>query len=376
MIQVFACLGTRPEAVKLATVVAELQRRPSFKPTLLSTSQHASAIRPILEPFGLKPDIELPPAPGDGEGEAKQTSSRLSVLAAHVLDKADQIFARHRPDVVLVQGDTTSAFAVALAAFHRGIPVGHVEAGLRSDDRRAPFPEEVNRRFISQSADLHFAPTRRAEARLLREGVAEKSVFLVGNTVVDSLLQMADLLGLERRTGRSVRRGRRRILVTAHRRENWDNLRGIATAIHTVHEAAPDVEFTLPLHPNPAVRQKLGQALEGLARVKLTEPLGYAEFLTEMASSELVLSDSGGVQEEAPLFGTRVLVMRSRTERPECLDTGLVELVGSDPEHIANRTLALLEEVPAAAPPLESYPFGDGKASARIADVLEAHIGI
>ncbi len=372
MIEVLLGLGTRPEAVKMAPLVLALRADPSFRVTVLSTSQHADAIKPILQAFDIKPDIELSPAPNDGSGEAVQASSRLSTLAAHILRESDAIMASRRPDVVLVQGDTTSAFALALAAFHRGIAAGHVEAGLRSDDRRAPFPEEVNRRFITNIADLHFAPTRHAAQRLLAEGVAPETVFTVGNPVVDAVLFMAKQLGITREK-RSRLNGHRRVLVTAHRRENWAELRGIARAMGEIHDALPDVELLLPVHPNPAVKQALTEALSGYPRIVLTGPLDYADFLREMATSDLILSDSGGVQEEAPLFGTPVLVMRNRTERPEALGTGLVELVGPDPDRIVPRALELLCGPASEPPSLEGYPFGAGNAAQQIARVLREH---
>ncbi len=369
MIEVLAGIGTRPEAVKMAPVVRALRADPRFHVVVLSTGQHVHVLEPILAAFDVKADVELPPAPNDGAGEASQASSRLSTLAAHILREADAIMARQRPDVVLVQGDTTSAFALALAAFHRGIPVGHVEAGLRSDDRRAPFPEEVNRRFITSIADLHFAPTRLAAQRLLAEGVAPETVFTVGNPVVDAALYMARQLGITREK-RARTSGHRRVLVTAHRRENWSELRGIARAMGEIHDALPDVEILLPVHPNPAVKETLVDELSGYPRICLTAPLDYADFLREMATSDLILSDSGGVQEEAPLFGTPVLVMRHRTERPEALSTGLVELIGPDPDRIVPRALELLSGPPTEPPPLETYPFGAGDAAAAIARIL------
>jgi UDP-N-acetylglucosamine 2-epimerase (non-hydrolysing) len=361
VIEVLAGLGTRPEAVKMGPVVRALRADPIFHVTVLSTSQHADALKPILAAFDVKPDIELSAAPNDGAGEASQASSRLSTLCAHILREADAIMARARPDVVLVQGDTTSAFALALAAFHRGIPVGHVEAGLRSDDRRQPFPEEANRRFITNIADLHFAPTRLAAQRLLAEGVAPATVFTVGNPVVDAALYISRQLGIVREK-RSRMNGRRRVLVTAHRRENWGELRGIARAMGEIHDALPDVEILLP------------EELSGYPRICLTAPLDYADFLREMATSDLILSDSGGVQEEAPLFGTPVLVMRHRTERPEALSTGLVELIGPDPDRIVPRALELLEAPATEPPPLEAYPFGSGTASEQIAAVLRTSL--
>jgi UDP-N-acetylglucosamine 2-epimerase (non-hydrolysing) len=370
--QVLVGLGTRPEAVKMAPVARALRADPHFQVTLLSTSQHADAIKPILGDFDLKPDVELSPAPNDGAGEAQRASSRLSTLAAHILREGDEVLARSRPDVVLVQGDTTSAFALALAAFHRGIPVGHVEAGLRSGDRLSPFPEEANRRFITSIADLHFAPTRRAAERLIAEGVDPQTVFTVGNPVVDAALYTAAQLGIVR-NGRCRANGHGpRVLVTAHRRENWTELRGIARAMGEIHDAVSDVEITLPLHPNPAVKDTLSEELSGFPRIRLTPPLEYREFLREMATSDLILSDSGGVQEEAPLFGTYVLVMRQRTERPEALATGLVELVGPDPEKIVPRALELLAKPPSPAPPLDGYPFGCGDAAEKIAAVLRS----
>jgi UDP-N-acetylglucosamine 2-epimerase (non-hydrolysing) len=373
VIEVLAGLGTRPEAVKMGPVVRALRADPIFHVTVLSTGQHADALKPILAAFDVKPDIELSPAPNDGAGEASQASSRLSTLCAHILREADAIMARARPDVVLVQGDTTSAFALALAAFHRGIPVGHVEAGLRSDDRRQPFPEEANRRFITNIADLHFAPTRLAAQRLLAEGVAPETVFTVGNPVVDAALYMSGQLGIVREK-RSRMNGHRRVLVTAHRRENWGELRGIARAMGEIHDALPDVEILLPVHPNPAVKEALTAELSGYPRICLTAPLDYADFLREMATSDLILSDSGGVQEEAPLFGTPVLVMRYCTERPEALSTGLVELIGPDPDRIVPRALELLDAPATEPPPLEGYPFGAGTASEQIAAVLRARL--
>jgi len=358
-------IGTRPEAIKMAPVILELQRTADrFHHTLVSTAQHREMLDQVLTVFGITPDIDL------GLMQPNQT---LAGLTARALTTLTGVFAERRPALVLLQGDTTTVMAAALAAFYQRVPVGHVEAGLRTFDRHNPFPEEINRRIASVLGDLHFAPTERARANLLREGVAAEAIFVTGNTIVDALRQMPLT---DEFTSDSLRNlplaGRRLIVVTAHRRENHGApLRNICRALRTLAEQFGDVEIVYPVHLNPNVRAVVTADLGGAPAIHLIEPLPYPDLLRLLARSTLILTDSGGIQEEAPSLRKPVLVLRETTERPEVIEVGAGLLVGTDTDRIVAEARRLLTDRAAYARMVNvTNPFGDGHAAERIVKIL------
>ncbi len=370
-LRALAIFGTRPEAIKLAPVVRALDAdRDHFETRTLCSGQHQDLLLPFRGLLGLRVDADL------GVMQPNQTPSGL---AARILDLLDPFLTREAPDLVLVQGDTTTAMAAALAAFHGGIPVGHVEAGLRSGDPRSPFPEEMNRRLITRLATLHFAATEGNRRALLDEGVVPEDVFVTGNPGIDALQtfleratpspQVAGLL--------EAAHGLRTIVLTTHRRESLgpimiENLRVLRRAV----DARSDLALFFPVHPNPSVREAAAAVLTGHPRIQLLEPLGHVDFLRLLASAFLIVSDSGGVQEEAPTLGKPLLVLRENTERPEALACGIARLVGGRPESLA----AMIDEALAPGSWAERVtaienPFGRGDAGARIAAAILAAFG-
>lgn len=364
--RVVVVVGTRPEAIKMAPLVMELRRRGTAEICLCATGQHRELLHQALAPFGLTPDIVLSPARRGG---------RLNDLTAAIIGGFDTHLADLQPDIVLTHGDTTSAMATSLAASQRGIPVGHVEAGLRSHDLASPWPEEANRRIIDAVASHFFAPTDCARDNLIREGAAAARIHVTGNTVVDALRHMlsrqdADAAGLARSrlSYGAFLDAPTKILVTCHRRENWgDPLARICAALRII-AADPDLSLLQPLHGNPAVAAPVSAALSGLRNVHLVPPAGYGDFLYLLSRSDIVITDSGGVQEEAVSIGKRVLVLRDTTERPEGIAAGLAELVGTDIDRIVSGVQAA--RLRPNAVPAASGVYGDGHAARRIADVI------
>ncbi len=360
-------LGTRPEAIKLAPVILAFQRDPSLRTRVVLTGQHREMVSQVMDLFGLRADHDLAlMAP-------KQTLTHVTCAALQGLEKE---FSEHRPDLVLVQGDTTTAFASSLAAFYAQIPVGHVEAGLRTDDLFDPFPEEANRRLLSQIAQLHFAPTARSAANLRGSGVVGE-IHTTGNTVIDALLLMAQtapdwsLPGLDWH-------GQRVLLATVHRRENWgERLQDIGRGFLELLERFPDTALLLPLHRNPTVREPLQALLGHHPRAFLTEPLDYDRLVAAMRGCTLLLTDSGGLQEEAPALGKPVLVLRRTTERPEAVEAGTARLIGTDSADIVREASRLLEEPEAYDAMARAHnPFGDGQASGRILAASRRFLGL
>ncbi len=350
-------LGTRPEAIKLAPVIQAFRSADDIHTRVVLTGQHREMVTQVMDLFGLQADHDLAlMAP-------KQT---LTHITCGALQGLQEEFERHRPDLVLVQGDTTTAFASALAAFYGQIPVGHVEAGLRTDDIFDPYPEEANRRLISQLALLHFAPTEVSARNLAASGVVGETL-TTGNTVIDALLLMAQQAPPLQIPGLDVAR-HRLILATVHRRENWgDRLQDIGRGFLEVLERFPDTALLLPLHRNPTVREPLQALLGNHPRAFLTEPLDYDQLVAAMRAATLLLTDSGGLQEEAPALGKPVLVLRRTTERPEAVDAGTAKLIGTDSADILRETALLLESNEAYEAMARAHnPFGDGQASARI----------
>lgn len=359
-------VGTRPEAVKMAPVVHALRSLPeAFRVHLCSTGQHQRMLGQILDDFGLVPDSALNVMTAD------QTPASLS---ARLFEAVDRLLAEVAPDIVLVQGDTTTVQVAALCAFYRHIPVGHVEAGLRTGNLAAPFPEELNRRVAGLVARWHYAPTAAARQNLLAERVDPQSVLVTGNTVVDALLMALEKTHrtpppLPPRTEAALRKGRQIVLVTGHRRENFgEGFRNICAALAAIGRARPEARLVYPVHLNPHVREPVLSLLGNVPNIILEEPLPYLSFVRLMEGCSLILTDSGGIQEEGPTLGKPVLIMRAETERPEGVEAGVNRLVGTDSERIAEETLALLHD-PAAAARMAARenPYGDGRAAQRIA---------
>jgi UDP-N-acetylglucosamine 2-epimerase (non-hydrolysing) len=367
-VKVLVAMGTRPEGIKLAPLVAELRRRPTIALRLVTTGQHRELLDQVLATFAIVPDDDL---------DVMRPEQSLAELSGRVLAGMDRLLTVDPPDVVVVQGDTTSAFMCGLAASYRGTPVAHVEAGLRTGSLADPFPEEMNRVLISRLASLHFAPTARARSALIAEGVSEETIFVTGNTVVDALLHIRQSDGYARAVSPiRVDPNQRLLLVTLHRRESWGApLGGMCRAIRAIVEMRPDVKVAFPVHANPVVRRIVHDVLGGHERIDLIEPVDYLPFIAMMDASWLVLTDSGGVQEEAPVLGRPVLVLRDTTERPEAVECGVARAVGIDPDAIVRHTLALLDNPAERAVMARAVsPFGDGRAAVRISDILEARI--
>ncbi len=363
MKRIMIVMGTRPEAIKLCPLVLELKKRGRFEVLICSVKQHDAMQKSVLDAFSFNADFTLEiPREEDGVGN----------LTSQILLQTSRLFCTTKPDLVLVQGDTATAFAAALAAFYQKIPVGHIEAGLRTYRTDSPFPEELHREAITLLADYHFAPTLASKRNLLREGRAESSVYLTGNTVVDALrLSLSGALG---NPPWQLPEGKRLLLFTAHRRENLGKpLQGMFCALRRVVEETPDLIAICPLHPNPQVRETAYKILSGVRGIRMIEPPGFVSFHRLLAKSDLVMTDSGGIQEEAVSLGIPTVVMRYSSERTEGMRAGVLKLVGSDENGIYEVVKRLLEpnSPEYAAMKKPSGVFGDGRASVRIADVLE-----
>jgi UDP-N-acetylglucosamine 2-epimerase (non-hydrolysing) len=367
----FITFGTRPEAIKMASVVLELRRRGVFRVVTCLTGQHREMLDQVVDEFSLPVDYDL---------KIMRDRQTLGHITSAVLNGLDPILEEAKPDIVLVHGDTTTTFAASLAAYYRMIPVAHVEAGLRTDSIYNPFPEEINRRLADRLAEVYYAPTQAARAALLREGAPPSSVLVTGNTVIDALLVTAASSPpqWEPKLEKALKRPGPKVLVTVHRRESWGApMERVAQAIKQVSEELPEVTFVFPIHLNPVVRATFRAALDDVRQVVFTEPLPYRPFVHLMKSVDVVLSDSGGVQEEAPTLGKPVLVMRENTERPEGVAAGTARLVGTDSSLIAQQLLLLLTERSAYEQMANAVnPYGDGHAAERIADHLEHRFGL
>lgn len=372
MLHVAAVFGTRPDAIKMAPVVNELRRFPqAVRLSTIATGQHREMLRQVLDVFAIEPDYDL---------DIMQERQTLGQIASRVLERLDPVLAELKPDVVLLQGDTSTTFVASLAAFYQRAAVGHVEAGLRTDNKYDPFPEEINRRLTTVLADFHFAPTQEAAQNLRMAGVADTAIHMVGNTVIDALLSVAErpYTFADAALEAAGQDGRRVVLVTAHRRENWgEPLVQICAAVRRLAEQFPDVAVWFQMHKNPIVRDIVQRDLAGRERIHLIEPQEYVPWVNLMKRCYLVLTDSGGIQEEAPALGKPVLVMRETTERPEGVTAGTSRLVGTDPETIFAAAAALLRsrehyDTMARA----TNPYGDGRSAERIREVLFAHYGV
>jgi UDP-N-acetylglucosamine 2-epimerase (non-hydrolysing) len=361
---VLCVVGTRPEAIKMAPIVHALRRHAGLDVRLLLTGQHRDLLDQALAAFGLSGDIDL---------DLMRPNQSLSGLTARILDGIDPILEQDSPGMVLAQGDTTTVMATAIACFHRRIPFGHVEAGLRTGDLQHPFPEEFNRIVAGRAAALNFAPTEGARRALLREGLPPETVHVTGNTVIDALLEVARRAPA---TLHGLPRNRRLVLMTLHRRESFGLPAGqVFSAVCRLCAAFPDLHVLYPVHPNPNVRDLAHDMLGDHPQVTLTEPLGYPELVAALQRCTLVLTDSGGLQEEAPALGKPVLVLREVTERPEAVELGVARLVGTDPDHILREAGALLASPAAYAAMAKGVsPYGDGHAAERIAALVAAAV--
>ncbi len=367
---VMVIYGTRPEAIKVAPLIQELTASPVVRPVAVATGQHREMLDQVNELFGIQPDHDL---------DLMEPGQSLNRLAARLLAALDPLLEECAPDAVVVQGDTTSVAISALAAFYRNIAVVHLEAGLRSGDLTSPFPEEGNRRVTGELASLHLAPTQGAKNNLLRESFSAHEIAVTGNTVIDALLQVADLevQWAEEKLGRIVADAHPIVLVTAHRRENLGSpMRDIARSVHRLAVKFSNYQFVVPMHRNPRVREILLPELGALRNVLLTEPLDYLQFAHLQKRARLVLTDSGGVQEEAPSFGVPVLVLRENTERPEAIEAGTVRLVGTHPDKVVPAVVQLLEDAALYEQMARATnPYGDGRASARCLAAITAFLG-
>lgn len=372
MKEVVLLAGTRPEAVKIAPVALALADHPVLRPVIVHSGQHAGMVEQALGAFGLVVDVEL---------DVPRATGAQAELLARLIAELDRLLRERDPAVVLVQGDTTTALAGALAAFWRGIPVAHLEAGLRTGDLTGPFPEEGTRQMIARIATLHLAPTDDAAAALVREGVADRRIVVTGNTVVDAVQRVAaadrpardpDLARLERVLDEGPGR---LVLATVHRRESWGEPLGrVLRAVRSIADRHPDVRVLLPVHPNPRVRAAARAVLGGHDRIVVTEPLDYSDLVRALRRSVLVLTDSGGLQEEAPTFGVPVLVLRDTTERVSAVEAGGAWLVGTDPIRIVAEAGWVLGA--RLRLPLGHNPFGDGRAAGRVRGALERLVGL
>jgi UDP-N-acetylglucosamine 2-epimerase (non-hydrolysing) len=364
MRKVLVVYGTRPEAIKMAPLIHALASSRHCTPIVAVTGQHREMLDQVNRLFGIQPDHDL---------NIITQAQTLESITARVLAGVANVIEIEAPDALVVQGDTTTCFAAALAAFYRKIPLIHLEAGLRTGERHNPFPEEINRRLTTQLASLHLAPTHTSKANLLNDGVAEHDVVITGNTVIDALLHVSSRNNQTENQDLQRITGRRSVLVTAHRRESWgEPMAQTARAIARLARKFPDIIFLLPAHLNPAVREVLLPPLQGLENVLITQPLDYGDFVKAMRDCSIVLTDSGGVQEEAPTFGKPVLVMRETTERPEAVAAGTVRLVGTDEERIVSEVTELLTDRRAYQDMARAVnPYGDGQAAMRSVQAIE-----
>lgn len=367
-IKVLTVFGTRPEAIKMAPLVKELEKQPDvFESIVCVTAQHRQMLDQVLKLFDIKPDFDL---------NIMKPNQDLWTITSEVLLLMKSVFEQSKPDIVLVHGDTTTSMAAALSAFYARIPVGHVEAGLRTFDKYYPFPEEINRVFADAVCTYHFAPTDTSVENLVKSAIPKDHIYKTGNTVIDALLHTvenneADLsyIGLDPDL--------KTILLTSHRRENFgEPIKNICRAVLELVEKNKDIQVVYPVHLNPNVQKPVKELLEGKERIHLIEPMEYAPFSTLMKQSHIIMTDSGGVQEEAPSLGKPVLVLRSTTERPEAVEYGTVKLVGTDTKKIVENVQRLLDDKDEYKKMSEAVnPYGDGLASARIAEIIKKELG-
>lgn len=366
MKKILCIVGTRPEAIKMAPVILALQNESWANVKVLATAQHRQMLDQVLGFFGITPDIDL---------NIMRPNQSLTSLTARLLLELDEVFLKEKPDVVLAQGDTTTVMTAALACFYHRVPFGHVEAGLRTWDLQNPFPEEANRVIAGKFAQWHFAPTESSRQNLLKEGYRDSEIIVTGNTVIDALLMTA---AKELELHIPLDETKRLVLVTSHRRENFGTpFRNICEALKTLATNNPEIQILYPVHPNPNVKDVAYEILGACPNIILCEPLDYAPFIAAMKKAYFIISDSGGVQEEAPALGKPVLVLRDETERPEAVTEGVVKLVGSNYDNILTEAQKLLDDPLAYSAMARGVsPYGDGKGSERIVKVLKGFFAV
>lgn len=362
-LNILCTIGTRPEVIKMAPVILKLREQSWAQVTVLATAQHRELLDQMLEVFGIVPDIDL---------NIMKNNQNLAELTSSLIERVSDLLRNFKPDLVLAQGDTTTVMATALCCFYEKIPFGHIEAGLRSRDLYNPYPEELNRIIADRVATFNFAPTELAKDNLLKEGVSEETIFVTGNTVIDALMMISkkDITLPDRLE--SLLGEKKLILITLHRRESFgEPLKEICSAINELAKIRKDVVFCYPVHPNPNVRDTVFSILKNMENVVLSEPVDYMRFVKLMQKSYLILTDSGGVQEEAPALGKPVIVLRDKTERPEVIQQGLAKLVGRDRKKIVEEVLKLLDDKKEYLTMAKGYsPYGDGRASDRIVGII------
>jgi UDP-N-acetylglucosamine 2-epimerase (non-hydrolysing) len=368
-IRISVVFGTRPEAIKLAPVIITLRKEPGFQVNTIVTGQHREMLDQVLRRFGLHPQYDL---------DIMTPGQNLAEITSRILLGLTPILQSEKPDLLMVHGDTTTTFASSLAAFYQKVPVAHVEAGLRTGDKWQPYPEELNRILTGNITDLHFAPTHQARENLLRENIQPESIFVTGNTVIDALYHCLPEDYHMRSPHVDRGESERLILVTAHRRENWGRpLENIIEALRGILMDNPNVRMLIPVHLNPSVQKLFRESLGAEPRISLVEPFDYQQMVEAMAKAYLIITDSGGIQEEAPALGKPVLVLRNKTERPEAIQAGTVRLVGTETENIRQATNLLLQDhLEYQKMAYATNPYGDGKASARIVAGLKYRFGL
>ena len=375
-IKILICFGTRPEGIKLAPIIKLLEKqKDKFEFVICSSGQHSQMLNQVLDFFEIVPDIDL---------KLMAENQSLDALSARILSKMGSVLDKVKPDILLIQGDTTTAFLTALSAFYKKIRVGHVEAGLRTFDKFNPFPEEINRQLITKVTDFHFAPTEISRKNLLRENIPEEKIFLTGNTIVDAILWALDKINRKvcvieaREPFKNIPGGHKIILVTMHRRETFGKeLLDVCNALKIISKRHSNIQFVYPVHLNPNVRIPVFELLGNVKNILLTEPLDYESFIWLMNKSYFIISDSGGIQEEAPTLNKPVLVIRKKTERMESVDLGISKIIGTYKDNIIKETLDLIEHE-------ENYnnminkgnPYGDGKAADKIITIIEKKLDL
>lgn len=369
--KIITIFGTRPEAIKMAPLVKELEKREGIESKICVTAQHREMLDQVLELFDIKPDFDL---------NIMKTKQSLTGITNRILEGLETIFKEEKPDMILVHGDTTTTFSSALAAYYKQIKVGHVEAGLRTFDKYFPFPEEMNRKLTGAIADLHFSPTKGAKNNLLREGIDEKSIYITGNTVIDAMLHTVedDYVFENEELNKIDFKNKKVIMITAHRRENWgEGISNICEALNEIVDKNKDVELVYLVHLNPIVKDMVYEKLGNKERIHLLNPLDTKETHNLMNKCFMVMTDSGGLQEEAPHLGKPVLVLRDVTERPEAVEYGTVKLVGTNKEKIIDEANILINSKEAYEKMSKAVnPYGDGKASERICDAIMKYLNL
>lgn len=369
--KIITIFGTRPEAIKMAPLVKELEKREGIESKICVTAQHREMLDQVLELFDIKPDFDL---------NIMKTKQSLTGITNRILEGLEEIFKEEKPDMILVHGDTTTTFSSALAAYYQQIKVGHVEAGLRTFDKYFPFPEEMNRKLTGAIADLHFSPTKGAKNNLLREGIDEKNIYITGNTVIDAMLHTVEekYVFENKELNKIDFKNKKVIMITAHRRENWgEGIFNICEALNEIVDKNKDVELVYLVHLNPIVKDMVHEKLGGKERIHLLNPLDTKETHNLMNKCFMVMTDSGGLQEEAPHLGKPVLVLRDVTERPEAVEYGTVKLVGTNKEKIIDEANILINSKEAYEKMSKAVnPYGDGKASERICDAIMKYLNL